>query len=591
MWSDKETEFDCLGFSAYTTVLADICLQGSLAPLALGIFGSWGSGKTSLMHMLKQEVEARTLAGTETIWFNAWRYEGKEEAQSALVHSIIKCLEANRSITDEARQFIDKLKEGASVLKLSKFIFKTVTTMTPDIAGLLDCFKDESQKVADTMESFDKNFSKLMELVNVDRIIVFIDDLDRCSSAKVIETFETIKLFLNTPACTFVIGADPVKIERAVGDVYSFADALSKKDYLEKIIQVPFNIPQQSVQDIECYVGMLVLGQCLDETGWKTLRDSRSSFYSAGQEREAEFQKWRTQNEAFYGADSHEIERQLKVTVPFVSILASGLRGNPRQIKRFLNVLGLRRRLAMANNLVFDPELIIKVGVLEYVWPEFFLQVAETVDPSSGKSELLAEMHAASERGEAEIQDSALVSDAMRQSGLMRFLLESPKLDGQTDLTSYVFLAQTSLSRKQQQDLVPIDEQVQEFVTGIESEDRVRSSAYAKRASAAGPDVAEAVAKTCCDRFASIKDARTRTHVLIGLQTLCRTHIQNYGAVAKLVGQLGSPTQGEALIAGMLLDEAGKAGVVVPSEALARVQKATKFEALGKTPSKAEVTK
>jgi predicted KAP-like P-loop ATPase len=163
MWSDRETDIDFLGYSSYVEVLAQVAVHPQLAPLALGIFGSWGSGKSSLMRMLKKAIDDSADDTTMTLWFNAWRYEGKEEAQSALIHAIVREIEAKRSPSEEAKAFIKKVVNGASILKVSKFIYKTVTTLTPDIEGFLALFENESKKLAETMEAFDEQFSELLD--------------------------------------------------------------------------------------------------------------------------------------------------------------------------------------------------------------------------------------------------------------------------------------------------------------------------------------------------------------------------------------------------------------------------------------------
>ena len=123
MWSDKETLYDCLGYSSYVEVLADVCTQRELAPLTLVIFGAWGSGKTSLMTMLKYRLDQNADANkTRTLWFNAWKYEGRDEAQSALIHATLGKLTEGRTLGEDAKEILGRLVNGASVLKLAKFI-------------------------------------------------------------------------------------------------------------------------------------------------------------------------------------------------------------------------------------------------------------------------------------------------------------------------------------------------------------------------------------------------------------------------------------------------------------------------------------
>ena len=400
MWSDQETTRDCLGFETYVQSLASLCLAPDIAPLTLGVFGSWGSGKTSLMKMLQAQIKEER--GVKTVWANAWRYEGKEEMQSALVHAILTAVTEDKTLSDEAKDLLKRIKRGTSVLKLGKFIGKTLLTMTPDVGALIDCFEAESEELAATMAKFEQDFEALLSKTELERIVVFIDDLDRCQSEKVVETFETIKLFLDIPECTFVIGADPGKIEHAIRDHYrlehgafepSSGDRGFADDYIEKIVQIPFRIPEQTLPNIACYVGMLILYKVLTVEAWEELIDSRKSIMDHANGVHAGLSDWvREQSgEAFPPAGAGDAQAALQRTQPFVSILAHGLRGNPRQIKRFLNILELRQLLAASNELAVDEGVLVKTLVLEYTWRWFFAEVAANCDGDDGRSELLKE--------------------------------------------------------------------------------------------------------------------------------------------------------------------------------------------------------
>lgn len=565
MWSDRETEQDCLGYTSYVNVLAGVCTDKDLAPLTLGIFGSWGSGKTSLMRMLKRRIEETGGKETVTLWFNAWRYEGREEAQSALIHAILAKLENHTPKTkwEQAKDVVKRLTTGASALKLGKVIARSALTMTPDIPGFLDLFEAESKQLADTMESFDASFEELLRKLDVERIVVFIDDLDRCSSAKVIETFETIKLFLNTPASTFVIGADSNKIEAAVGEVYSVADPTRRKDFLEKIIQIPFNIPEQDLRDIACYVGILVVGRFLDAEGFQALADDRARFYDSADIIQA-FLAWPAEHRAVFTGMSDDVVNELQYILPYVDSLGRGLRGNPRQIKRFLNILAVRRRLAEENELEVTPGLLVKIGVLEYVWPDFFNAIVETVDPATGKSELIGQM--VNPPKEGQVKQSKLLTESLGRAGLVEYLKAAPALTGDLDLRPYMFLAQTSLSRGREPVLVPTEEKARAMASTIESDDDLRQKAGARQVAAAEPAMAAAVIRALTGDLTKTKDAAVRVRIITSMDTITLAHKDQYDPVIRALGEVDPSNQAVAVAAMALLTNAESMGISVPAD-------------------------
>jgi KAP family P-loop domain len=566
MWSDRETDQDFLGYSSYVNVLAETCTMKDLAPLTLGIFGAWGSGKTSLMRMLQAKVD-KADAKTKTLWFNAWKYEGREEAQSALIHAVLAKLAEDKTLWQDAKDTFERLKKGASVLKLAKFIGKSVISMTPKLDEFIDCFKEESEKIAETMEGFDKDFESLLVKAKIDRIVVFIDDLDRCSSAKVIETFETIKLFLNTPACTFVIGADAAKIQHAVGEVYKVTDTQRQKDFLEKIVQIPFTIPEQDLRDIACYVGMLIIGRHLEEKHWPTLLSARRGFYTCVGKIEDEITGWPVKNKALIDSKLTEVGDELTAVMPYVHSLARGLRGNPRQIKRFLNIISLRRRLAKENELEVKQDLLIKLAVLEYAWEDFFNAVVETVDPTNGHSALIEEVLKAAGSDDGKQSESKLVTESMGRAGLVEYLLAEPKITGKIDLNPYLFLAQTSLSRGRAVGLQPADEKAKNLAIAIESDDPIRSRSGSKQAAAQEPVMAASIVRILLVDLATAKEPLLRTHIINGLEEICRKHKDQYPHAVRGITQVDPTGQDAVSLAAITLFAAAeKAGVTVTPE-------------------------
>lgn len=590
MWSDRETEDDCLGFTQYVPSLAGVCLENGIAPLTMGIFGSWGSGKTSLMKMLQKAVAPTEASDVKTVWFNAWRFEGKDEIQSALINAILMKVRGKQTLQGDIKETFARLREGASVLKLATCIGKSALTLTPDIKGFIEAFSLESEKVVETMATFEADFEKLLVDLKVRRVVVFVDDLDRCQSAKIIETFETIKLFLNIPECTFVLGADDTKIRQAISETYRVGeqtDANFSDDYLEKIIQLPFRIPEQRLDDIRCYVSMLFLRRQLKIDGWNTLLGDRSKLLGGVRRGEKVFATWVAEHTDSFTGSVKEAGQQLAGIEPYIEIVARGLRGNPRQIKRFLNILSLRQNLAADNKLRVDSETLIKLLVIEYTWRAFFKDLVEMTDPTTGRSALLEEFLKCAKSGSPPT-DSPALKLALETPGLRDFLLAAPVVEATTDLSPYLFLSQTALSGdRQAQSLMSPDETARGLAQRIASDDRLRSKAAVLQSRKQDPVIIESVVRQLRGSLISATDPRQQVHVLSGLMELCRERPSNYPAVIETLAQLDpASNQAIALPACALLDHAASLSVAGAVSAKARFAAATPLAAAVRRPAR-----
>ena len=349
-WSDR----DELQFSDFIPALKSILTEAQ-TPLSLGVFGPWGSGKTSLLRMLEKEITDLGEDSVRAVWFTAWKYTRHEALWRAFVLRVLDGLfQGSQKLSEEQEKMLRQmeesvyrpvdwqefgkltvnwwqvLKEGgkgaaeiaAAFLPGAELFKKVLKTLGGDQKA-----DDEFEKVASaigrevqahhraqlkSMEQFEKTFRDALKQVLGEngRLIVFVDDLDRCLPEKAVEILEAIKLFLDVEGTVFVIGMDPKIIEGGIEAHYgSFfgSDRSEGKEYpvggdlyLQKIIQIPFYLPPLAMDEVGRYIE--ALEKMLPE-------DARMS----------------------------EMTRE---------VFAHGLTPNPRQAKRVMNIYSLLRQIA-----------------------------------------------------------------------------------------------------------------------------------------------------------------------------------------------------------------------------------------------------
>ena len=211
MWKDSETEIDYLDYEYMVEILGDIVCNDNLLPASVGIYGDWGSGKSSLMHMCIKKLESDRKA--KCLMFNGWLFESYSDAKSALLNSILDVIGEEQTLTEKGKKTlkglyksIDKFKLAQKAMKYGAnwlltggvgalagitmdSVFSVIRNKAPelvekigeekDTTSMQQSIKDEldDKALRDDIREFQKKFAELIEESKIDRLVIFIDEL------------------------------------------------------------------------------------------------------------------------------------------------------------------------------------------------------------------------------------------------------------------------------------------------------------------------------------------------------------------------------------------------------------------------------
>jgi KAP-like P-loop domain-containing protein len=247
---------DLLGFKESVIKIAPLLLHIS-TPFTIGVYGDWGSGKTSFMNMLSAYLAKES--NLKTFWFNAWEYENETSLLLPLLSKL-----ANE--IDNKSELFDSIKKIASAVVLtgSNILLKAATLNTINIDEIEKNLKLYEEQVGKTYEKWVSDIDELRSQFKnlVDKIckdssslVIFIDDLDRCLPENVIKLIENIKHLLSVKGCNciFVIGVDKEVLSSAIKARYG-AEIIGGDEYLEKIINLSLHVPRYDNEISKTYI-------------------------------------------------------------------------------------------------------------------------------------------------------------------------------------------------------------------------------------------------------------------------------------------------------------------------------------------------
>jgi tetratricopeptide (TPR) repeat protein len=498
--SDAWTEEDRLDRAIYADALADFILDtGTRAPLSIGIYGPWGSGKSSLMRMLRRRIDPQGAGGMDryadasggarglrtrqvlrlldasappfaqgampaaasasvrkTVWFNAWMYQSRDEVWAGLAHALLT--QTTASLPPRAREAFwlhlnvrrarpDRIRAGMHRWLLAKllpsFLVAVAALVLGGVLALTDVLvpvvgwlggiglgvvvvaSSTARRLArpaegvleDVLEIPDysptamsyaavtEDVKRMVELVASpeEPLVVFIDDLDRCSAGTVAELVEAMNLFIGgeIPNCLFVIGVDPrivaatletaySDLERAEAQMRSASEPSVGWRFVEKLVQLPLRVPVASPAQMERYVSSLLLDPVRhqltsvrvpvpeDSVRVETSDDVASGLSTPVARLEAGMKILRREQETII-----EFRDDTPGTRALLARYAPLLQGNPRDVKRFLNLFRMFSSLAVRrdlrglrvddgggpSDLANELECLAKLSVLCVRWP------------------------------------------------------------------------------------------------------------------------------------------------------------------------------------------------------------------------------
>lgn len=307
--NDLPAQTDLLGVEPYASAIAQLIFHEQSEPMVIGIQAPWGGGKSTFMGFMERALicggkTKKPFEKVITVRFNAWQYEDAKQLWAGLASEISSQMEkacpciprfftpflhAWRNFKREliitvvlpfigaimmgtglffayndtlffTKKYAMLVPAGSAVFALAALtwqIFKKITPVSKSILGYIRRPDYKSQMGYQNLVLSDLKFMHACMGKNFKntKIVVFIDDLDRCSHHKIMETLQAIHLILGNTNFFVILGIDTRMLNLAI-ETHYFNDKKDKtdalefaKNYLDKIIHLPIYLPEIAIDN------------------------------------------------------------------------------------------------------------------------------------------------------------------------------------------------------------------------------------------------------------------------------------------------------------------------------------------------------
>lgn len=233
---------DKLNRESFAESLANVILQSTFpTSFTVGLYGAWGSGKTSLLNMVIEQVERRS-TDVVILRFNPWLCSDPKQLITQFFKQLASAIKIKKPAADTVCELVDQyadLFDAASIIPYAGSAIAAAGKMFTATA------RNHINRKSNDMQGQKDEIIRTMDKENL-KIIVSIDDIDRLSEEEIIAVFQLVKALADFPNAIYLLAFDYDVVVRALATV-QHGDG---REYLEKVIQVPFEIPAPSMASI-----------------------------------------------------------------------------------------------------------------------------------------------------------------------------------------------------------------------------------------------------------------------------------------------------------------------------------------------------
>ena len=296
----NDSDDDTLDLNPYADALGDF-IKNADTPITIGIQGDWGSGKSSMMYLIKEELKKEENPTFHPLWFNAWAFShfDMDDRLSILllswfieevgkIHKKKNPPQDSKSKVENKQApsregIFEKAKQTINRIGWIPKIGRQVAILGTEIAGAPNFAKKLEEKQPSESENISNLKKELTELVterlekDKARIVVFIDDLDRLIPEKAVTLLESLKLFLDIEGCVFVLACDYEVITQGLKTKFG-TDDIKGKSFFDKLIQVPFNMPVNHYNSTK-FLGKMLVQLGISYENDKTKQEKDATLY------------------------------------------------------------------------------------------------------------------------------------------------------------------------------------------------------------------------------------------------------------------------------------------------------------------------